>query len=50
VPAARATAAPPAAERRRLTVVFCDLVGATALATALAPEAMPQQRMAHEGG
>src|SRR5215471_2077492 len=28
----------PAAERRRLTIMFCDLVGSTALATRLDPE------------
>src|SRR5215831_7218852 len=31
-------AAAPAAERRQLTVMFCDLVGSTALATRLDPE------------
>ncbi len=35
----RSTAAPkPQAERRQLTVMFCDLVGATALSTQLDPE------------
>ena len=29
---------PPAAERRQLTVMFCDLVGSTALSTQLDPE------------
>jgi len=44
VPAVAATAAPgeapaaPTAERRHLTVMFCDLVGSTALSTALDPE------------
>jgi class 3 adenylate cyclase len=44
VPASSATAAAPdvpapvEAERRQLTVVFCDLVGSTALATRLDPE------------
>jgi class 3 adenylate cyclase len=44
VPAASATAAPrdapaPAeAERRQLTVMFCDLVGSTALSARLDPE------------
>ena len=45
-PAAPAAAAPPpavarpasAAERRQLTVMFCDLVGSTALSTRLDPE------------
>src|SRR5262245_36988709 len=35
VPAARAV---PSAERRQLTVMFCDLVGSTALSTRLDPE------------
>src|SRR5262245_24097334 len=30
----------PAAERRQLTVMFCDLVGSTALSSALDPEEM----------
>src|SRR5436190_950881 len=30
-------AAPPGAERRQLTVMFCDLVGSTALAACLDP-------------
>ena len=34
----RDTAAPPEAERRQLTVLFCDLVGSTALSAALDPE------------
>jgi class 3 adenylate cyclase/tetratricopeptide (TPR) repeat protein len=41
--AAEASAAPPAstgAERRQLTVMFCDLVGSTALSTRLDPEDM----------
>lgn len=29
---------PPAAERRQLTVMFCDLVGSTALSAQLDPE------------
>ncbi len=32
------TTAPPAAERRQLTVVFCDLVGSSELSTRLDPE------------
>lgn len=32
------TAAAPSAERRQLTVMFCDLVGSTALSTRLDPE------------
>jgi hypothetical protein len=33
-----ATAAAPDAERRQLTVMFCDLVGSTALSTRMDPE------------
>src|SRR5262245_50859208 len=33
------TSQPPAAERRQLTVLFCDLVGSTALSEQLDPEA-----------
>jgi class 3 adenylate cyclase len=36
--AAEGTSAMPAAERRHLTVMFCDLVGSTALASRLDPE------------
>src|SRR5262249_25889262 len=32
------TSQPPAAERRQLTVMFCDLVGSTALSEQLDPE------------
>src|ERR1700730_9930853 len=40
-PAERATPTTPAgAERRQLTVMFCDLVGSTALAARLDPEDM----------
>jgi len=35
---APASASPPYAERRQLTVMFCDLVGSTALAARLDPE------------
>ena len=38
VPAALAASAPDAAERRQLTVMFCDLVGSTALSTQVDPE------------
>src|SRR5262245_18732671 len=39
MPAARATAPAPAdAERRQLTVMFCDLVGSTELSAQLDPE------------
>src|SRR5437867_7974620 len=36
--ASPATPPPPEAERRQLTVMFCDLVDSTALATQLDPE------------
>ena len=44
-PPAAATPIPPvadAAERRQLTVMFCDLVGSTALSAGLDPEDMRQ--------
>jgi class 3 adenylate cyclase len=37
-PVPEAAAAAPAAERRQLTVMFCDLVGSTALSAGLDPE------------
>jgi class 3 adenylate cyclase len=37
-PVAPAVAAAPDAERRQLTVMFCDLVGSTALSTGMDPE------------
>jgi hypothetical protein len=37
-PPAAATAPPSEAERRQLTVMFCDLVGSTALSARLDPE------------
>src|SRR5262249_46289602 len=37
-PAPEPTVAAPAAERRQLTVMFCDLVGSTALSSQLDPE------------
>lgn len=37
-PGASAQSSPDAAERRQLTVMFCDLVGSTALSTQLDPE------------
>ena len=52
-PAASATVAPcdapaPAeAERRQLTVMFCDLVGSTALGARLDPEALEPKRRAN---
>ena len=38
VPAASPASAPGEAERRQLTVMFCDLVGSTALSARLDPE------------
>jgi class 3 adenylate cyclase len=40
---------PDAAERRQLTVMFCDLVGSTALATQLDPEDMGDLILAFQG-
>ena len=37
------------AERRQLTVMFCDLVGSTALAAAMDPEQMDQFLSAYQG-
>jgi adenylate/guanylate cyclase family protein len=37
-PVSAAVAAAPDAERRQLTVMFCDLVGSTALSTGMDPE------------
>ena len=42
VPAPGPTASTDAAERRQLTVMFCDLVGSTALSARLDPEDMRQ--------
>jgi class 3 adenylate cyclase len=41
VPARRPAAVPEAAERRRLTAMFCDLIGSTTLSSSLDPEACP---------
>jgi predicted ATPase/class 3 adenylate cyclase len=41
-------AAPPAAERRQLTVMFCDLVESTVLATQLDPEDLRQVVRAYQ--
>jgi class 3 adenylate cyclase len=48
------TRRPPEAERRQLTVLFCDLVGSTALAGRLDPEDLGSvirayQRLLHRG-
>jgi hypothetical protein len=42
-------AALPDAERRQLTVMFCDLVGSTALATRLDPEELREHVRAYQG-
>jgi class 3 adenylate cyclase len=50
-PAARPTTAPPPApeaERRQLTVMFCDLVGSTPLAEKLDPEDLRQVILAYQ--
>jgi len=39
----------PDAERRQLTVMFCDLVGSTALATRLDPEELREHVRAYQG-
>jgi class 3 adenylate cyclase len=49
-PAGAVTAAPSApaeadAERRQLTVIFCDLVGSTALSSRLDPEDLHAERI-----
>ncbi len=48
---AKTVAVPPeaAAERRQLTVMFCDLVGSTALAERLDPEDMREVLRAYQG-
>jgi class 3 adenylate cyclase len=47
-------AAPAQAERRQLTVMFCDLVGSTALSTGMDPEdlrdALDRTRLARIDG
>ncbi len=42
-----AIAAAPDAERRQLTVMFCDLVGSTALSTGMDPEDLRDVREVH---
>jgi hypothetical protein len=39
---------PPEAERRRLTVMFCDLIGSTALSRRLDPEEMREVLRAYQ--
>jgi class 3 adenylate cyclase/tetratricopeptide (TPR) repeat protein len=46
---APATAAPATAERRQLTVMFCDLVGSTALSARLDPEELREVIGAYHG-
>jgi class 3 adenylate cyclase/tetratricopeptide (TPR) repeat protein len=49
-PVAAASTAPRDAERRHLTVMFCDMVGSTALSSRLDPEDLQQLiRSYHEG-
>ena len=50
-PQPAAAAAPPkdCAERRQLTVMFCDLVGSTALSSRLDPEDMREVILAYQG-
>src|SRR4029453_5984183 len=40
---------PPEAERRQLTVMFCDLVGSTVLSTQLDPEDLREVVQAYQG-
>jgi class 3 adenylate cyclase/predicted ATPase len=47
-PAFEARTVPQAAERRQLTILFCDLVGSTALAAALDPEDMREVIRAYQ--
>ena len=46
--AAAASDRAPTAERRQLTVMFCDLVGSTALAESLDPEDMREVMRAYQ--
>jgi class 3 adenylate cyclase len=45
-----AAARPPTAERKQLTVMFCDLVSSTALSMRLDPEDMREVIAAYHGG
>ena len=48
-PAASTAARPQdAAERRQLTVMFCDLVGSTAVSTQLDPEELREELRAYQ--
>lgn len=47
-PDARPTQVIPAAERRQLTVMFCDMVGSTALSHSLDPEALRELMAAYQ--
>ena len=48
-PASRGSPAPANAERRQLTVMFCDLVGSTALSSRLDPEDLREVVAAYHG-
>ena len=48
VPAASPANAPAEAERRQLTVMFCDLVGSTALSTRFDPEELREEIRAYQ--
>src|SRR5262245_58710399 len=47
-PAAQSRSVAPEAERRQLTVMFCDLVGSTALAAQLDPEELREVVRAYQ--
>jgi class 3 adenylate cyclase len=47
-PAQTAAVAPDAAERRQLTVMFCDLVGSTALSVRFDPEELREELRAYQ--
>jgi len=49
IPAIEPPSPRPQAERRRLTVMFCDLVGSTALAERLDPEELREMMHAYQG-
>jgi len=48
MPAQTAPVVPDAAERRQLTVMFCDLVGSTALSTRFDPEELREEIRAYQ--
>ena len=49
IPVSEPPSPEPRAERRRLTVMFCDLVGSTALAERLDPEELRELMRAYQG-